>query len=142
MAAGVGAEVEVELGGHTDQLHGEALPARGYVRLLSDGRYTNEGPMHAGVEVNLGPTAVLMVGGVEVLVTSFPETPIDLNLFRAHGIEPTLKRVLALKGKGHFRAAFAPIAERIVLVEGPGITGSDLSRLTFGASGGRSGRWT
>jgi microcystin degradation protein MlrC len=131
MVAGVGAEVDVELGGHTSRLHGEALPARGYVRLLSDGRYTNEGPMHAGVEVKLGPTAVLVVGGVEVLVTSYPETPIDLNVFRAHGIEPTLKRVLALKGKGHFRAAFAPIAERIVLVEGPGITGSDLSRLTF-----------
>jgi microcystin degradation protein MlrC len=131
LAAGVGAEVEVELGGHTDQLHGEPLPVRGYVRLLSDGRYTNAGPMHAGVEVKLGPTAVLVVDGVEVLVTSYPETPIDLNVFRAHGIEPTLKRVLALKGKGQFRAAFAPIAERIVLVEGPGITGSDLSRLSF-----------
>jgi microcystin degradation protein MlrC len=131
LAAGVGAEVEVELGGHTDQLHGEPLPVRGYVRLLSDGRYTNEGPMHAGVEVKLGPTAVLVVGGVEVVVTSYPETPIDLNVFRAHGIEPALKRVLALKGKGHFRAGFAPIAERIVLVEGPGITGSDLSRLSF-----------
>ena len=39
--------------------------------------------------------------------------------------------MIGLKGKGHFRAAFEPIARRVVLVEGPGITGADLSRLAF-----------
>jgi microcystin degradation protein MlrC len=87
--------------------------------------------MHACVEVNLGPTVVLVVDGVETLVTSYPETPIDLNVFRAHGIEPTERKVIGLKGKGHFRAAFEPIASRVVLVEGPGITGADLGRLEF-----------
>lgn len=131
LAAGPGAIVELELGGHTDGRHGEPLEVEGYVRLLSDGRYRNHGPMHAGVEVNLGPSVVLVVGGVEVLVTTYPETPIDLNMFRSHGIEPTRKQVIALKGKGHFRAAFEPIASRVVLVEGPGITGADLGRLDF-----------
>jgi microcystin degradation protein MlrC len=37
--------------------------------------------------------------------------------------------VLGLKGKGHFRAAFEPIVDDVILVEGPGVTGSDLSRL-------------
>jgi microcystin degradation protein MlrC len=87
--------------------------------------------MHAGIEVNLGQTVVLVVGGVEVLVTTYADTPIDLNVFRSHGIEPTARRVIALKGKGHFRAAFEPIASRVVLVEGPGITGADLERLEF-----------
>ncbi|MGH9173714.1 MAG: M81 family metallopeptidase, partial [Vicinamibacterales bacterium] len=131
VAAGPGASIRLDLGGHTDRLHGAPLPVEGYVRLISDGSYRNAGPMHAGVEVNLGPTVVLVVDGVEVLVTSFAETPIDLNVFRSHGIEPTARRVVALKGKGHFRAAFEPIATRVVLVEGPGITGADLSRLQF-----------
>ena len=68
---------------------------------------------------------------VEVLVTTRAETPIDLNVFRCHGMEPTRHRVIGLKGKGHFRAAFEPIARRVLLVEGPGITGADLSRLAF-----------
>jgi microcystin degradation protein MlrC len=72
-----------------------------------------------------------VIEGVEVLVTTRAETPIDLNVFRRHGIEPTARRVIGLKGKGHFRAAFEPIASEVILVEGPGITGSDLSRLTF-----------
>jgi microcystin degradation protein MlrC len=95
--------------------------------------------MMAGLGVDLGATAVLLcqpatgpdAPPVEVLVTTRAETPIDLNIFRCHGIDPTRRRVLGLKGKGHFRAAFEPIARRVVLVEGPGITGADLSRLDF-----------
>jgi microcystin degradation protein MlrC len=142
-AAGEGAKVELILGGKTDRLHGEPLPVRGFVRRLSDGRYVNQGPMMAGVAVDLGPSALLAClppeladaaedpgeAAVTVLVTSRAETPIDLNAFRVVGVEPTELRVIGLKGKGHFRAAFEPIASRVILVEGPGITGADLSRL-------------
>ena len=136
-AAGAGAHLDLSLGGKTDRRHGDPLPVRAAVGALSDGAYVNEGPMMAGVRVALGPSAVLVcrppddpgAPGVEVLVTSRAETPIALNAFRAHGIEPTERRVIGLKGKGHFRAAFGPIAARIVLVEGPGISGADLTRL-------------
>src|SRR5215213_2221110 len=139
IAAGPGGKIAVNLGGKTDRLHGEPLPVRAHVKLLSDGRYVNDGPMMTGLTVDLGPTALLLcepasgpsAPAVEVLVTTRAETPIDLNVFRCHGIEPTRHRVLGLKGKGHFRAAFEPIARRVVLVEGPGTTGADLSRLTF-----------
>src|SRR5918993_622144 len=139
IAAGPGGKITVDLGGKTDRLHGDPLPVRAHVKLLSDGRYINDGPMMAGLTVDLGPTALLLcepasgpsAPPVEVLVTTRAETPVDLNIFRCHGIEPTRHRVLGLKGKGHFRAAFEPIARRVVLVEGPGTTGADLSRLTF-----------
>lgn len=139
IAAGPGGQIVAELGGKTDRLHGDPLPIRAHVKLLSDGRYANDGPMMAGLTVDLGPTALLLcepasgpaAPPVEVLVTTRAETPIDLNVFRCHGIDPTRKRVIGLKGKGHFRAAFEPIARRVVLVEGPGITGADLSRLAF-----------
>lgn len=139
IAAGPGGIITGDLGGKTDRLHGDPLPIRAYVKLLSDGHYVNDGPMMEGLTVDLGPTALLLceplVGPpapqVEVLVTTRAETPVDLNVFRCHGMEPTRHRVLGLKGKGHFRAAFEPIARRVVLVEGPGITGADLSRLNF-----------
>lgn len=135
--AGPGAWVDLRLGAKTDRLHGDPLDVKAYVRMISNGRYVNEGPMMAGVPVNLETTAIIVVGpnaperGISVLVTSRAETPIDLNAFRTHGIEPTRLKVIALKGKGHFRAAFEPIVDRVVLVEGPGITGADLSRLPF-----------
>lgn len=139
-SAGVGQSIEVSLGGRTDRLHGPPLAVTAEIVRLSDGHYVNAGPMMAGLEVNLGPSVILRCGlpdtsladpAVEVLVTSRAETPIDLNVFRSHGIEPTALRVIGLKGKGHFRAAFEPIASHVMLVEGLGITGADLSRLPF-----------
>lgn len=135
--AGVGNRFTVDLGGKTDALHGDPLRVEAEVRLISNGQYVNEGPMMAGVAVDLGPSALLRCradgGGfgthVDVLVTTRAETPIDLNVFRAHGIEPTELQVIGLKGKGHFRAAFEPIASEVILFEGPGISGADLSRL-------------
>jgi microcystin degradation protein MlrC len=131
--AGPGANVELALGGKTDALHGPPLHCTAYVRMLSDGCYVNSGPMMAGLEVDLGSTAVVEIGphGLQVLVTSRAETPIDLNVFVRHGIDPRRLRVIGLKGKGHFRAAFEPIAREVILVEGPGITGADLTRLPF-----------
>lgn len=129
--AGPGTTVRLSLGAKTDRLHGPPIPVDALVRRLTDGHYVNAGPMMAGVTVDLGPSAIVRIGGIDVLVSSRAETPIDLNVFRAFGIEPTALRVIALKGKGHFRAAFEPIASRVMLVEGPGITGADLSRLPF-----------
>ena len=63
-AEGIGGHVELLLGGKTDDLHGEPLPIRGYVRLLSDGRFKNRGPMNTGAETRMGPTAVLVCDGV------------------------------------------------------------------------------
>lgn len=131
ISAGVGNRVNVTLGGKSDDLHGAPLRVTGTVRMLSDGRYHNEGPMMAGLAVDIGPSAVIDVDDVLVLVTSRAESPIDLNVFRRHGIEPARLDLIGLKGKGHFRAAFEPIVSRVILIEGPGITGADLSRLPF-----------
>ena len=131
--AGPGATIDVHLGGKTDRLHGPPLATAATVLRLTDGRYVNRGPMMTGVQVDLGSTAVLTIGDppVEVIVTSRPETPIDPEVFRMAGIDPSARRVLGIKGKGHFRAAFTPLVGDILLVEGPGITGADLTRLPF-----------
>ena len=66
IAAGVGAEVEVEIGGKTDMpamgLKGEPLRLRGRVRRITDGAFTVTGPMFTGVRLSLGRTAVLDTG--------------------------------------------------------------------------------
>jgi microcystin degradation protein MlrC len=129
--AGHDTEIEIELGGKTDDLHGPPLVCRARVLALTDGRYVNSGPMMTGLQVDMGPTVVLAIGGpaVRVVVTSFPEAPIDPAVFTANGIDLATTRVLGLKGKGHFRAAFEPVTSDVILVEGPGVTGSDLTRL-------------
>jgi len=70
MKAGVGAEIEVSLGGHTDPSMGLPVKAKAVVRMLSDGTFRNDGPMNAGVETAMGPTAVLRIGGIDVVTIS------------------------------------------------------------------------
>jgi microcystin degradation protein MlrC len=129
--AGLGSVINISLGAKTDRLHGSPLECSATVVLVTDGRYVNSGPMMTGVPVDMGPTALLAIGepDVKVVVTSRAEAPIDPAVFAANGIDPAAMRVLGLKGKGHFRAAFEPIVSEVILVEGTGVTGSDLTRL-------------
>jgi microcystin degradation protein MlrC len=131
MKAGVGAEIDVALGGHTDESMGKPVRARAVVKMLSEGIFKNDGPMNAGVETNMGPTAVLRIGGVDVVTISNRVQTIDLQVFLSQGIDPTAKSVLVVKSVQHFRAAYGPIAREIVLVDSGGICSPDISRLKF-----------
>jgi len=131
MKAGVGAEIDVELGGHTDQSMGKPVKARALVKMLSDGVFKNDGPMNAGVLSDMGPTAVLRIGGIDVVTISNRIQTTDLQVFLSQGIDPRAKDVLVVKSVQHFRAAYAPIAREIVLVDSGGICSPDISRLKF-----------
>ena len=99
--------------------------------MLSDGSFRNDGPMNAGVETSMGPTAVLRIGGIDVVTISSRIQTIDLQVFLSQGIDPTAKSVLVVKSVQHFRAAYAPIAREIVLVDSGGICSPDIARLKF-----------
>jgi microcystin degradation protein MlrC len=130
-AAGVGATVEVDLGGHVDPQFGAPIRCRGEVRHLSDGGFVHEGPMWAGVAISMGPTMVLRVGGIDVVVCTNRLQTTDLQAFRSQGIEPTARAVLALKSSHHFRAAFEPIARKVMVVDSGALCSHDFRRFAF-----------
>lgn len=131
IAAGVGARITLTMGGKRDNLHGAPITVTGVVRNVTDGIYRNKGPMGTGVQMDMGPTAVFDVGGVEILLTSKRVQPTDLEIFRSQGIEPTEKQILMVKSNVHFRAAFTPIAAEIIDVDTPGLTTNHLETLPF-----------
>jgi microcystin degradation protein MlrC len=134
--AGEGNAVSLELGARTDDMHGTPLDVSGRVVRITDGSFVHKGPMNTGVQHNLGPTAVVELGGhsggkVQVVVTSLRYQPTDLEVLRSQGIEPTEQQMIAVKSSVHFRAAFTPIAAEILEVDTPGLTNPDLFRLEF-----------
>ena len=135
IAAGVGAEVTVSLGGKTDMPSigrtGEPLEVTGRVRLISDGRFRNIGPMGKGVMNNMGPTVVLDTGKVEIVVISTQQEPNDFACFQSLGIDPLAKKYLMLKSRIHWRAGFRKIARQVVDCAGVGVCTSDYSMLDF-----------
>ncbi len=130
IGAGVGSRISVLLGGKTDQLHGKPFMLKdAYIKTITDGVFVNRGPMNTNVVSEIGKTVLLVCGEVSIIVAEKRISPTDLEIFRFIGIEPTRKFIIGLKGKGHFRASFEPISKRVILSEGPGITGSQLQRL-------------
>ena len=81
-------------------------------------------------------------GGIELQLTELRGHPNDLNYFRAFGIEPTERRILVLKSAAHFRAAFEPIATKVIEVDAPGISSPNLTASPTSASAARSIRST
>ena len=108
------------------QSMGAPVKAKAIVKMLSDGMFKNDGPMNAGVETIMGPTAVLRIGGIDVVTISNRIQTIDLQVFLSQGIDPAAKSVLVVKSVQHFRAAYAPIAREIVLVDSGGICSPDI----------------
>lgn len=114
----VGDVVTLAIGGKNDpSFGGGPLILTGRIRHLSDGVYLGDGPILGGIHGNLGPTAVFRVGGIDILVVTEAEQMLDRQQLAAFGIDPTRRKVLALKSMQHFRAAFEPIASQVVVCD-------------------------
>lgn len=134
IAAGVGQTVTMKVGGKHDGLHGEPVEVTGIVRLIHEGTFMLGGAMGGGTPASRGRTVVLEIGGpggIELQLTDMRGHPHDLNFFRAFGIEPTERRILVVKSAAHFRAAFEPIATKVIEVEAPGISSPKLSGFNY-----------
>jgi microcystin degradation protein MlrC len=135
IAAGVGAEVSLQVGGRSPMpsIGAPAAPlgVTGRVRRITDGVYRLRGPMGAGALANNGPTAVLQVGGVELVLMSLYQEPFDLECFHSVGVDPTRKRFVVIKSRVHWRAGLGELAREIVECAGVGVTTSDYALLRF-----------
>ena len=133
--AGVGATLTLKLGGKTDmpaiKEAGRPLEVTGKVRTLTDGEWVVRGPMYTGVTVQMGPTAVLDTGRVQIVVTSRHHEPWDTGVFTSVGIDPWHKKYLLLKSRIHYRAGFAPLARATITCDGIGVTTSDNRLLEY-----------
>ena len=129
--AGVGKTVQLSLGGHTDEMHGEPLSVEGRVKTVTDGKFINEGPMGTGSESDMGTTAVMEIGGNDVIVTAKRLQPLDLQLYKSQGIDPTGKRFIVVKSSVHYRASHEPIASEVIELDTPGLTSPRLAGFGF-----------
>ena len=132
VAAGVGATVSLAIGGKIDpRFGGPPLEVKGEVIHTGDGRYVCDGPMWAGLAKSFGPSAVLRVGGVDILIVSHLLQITDLQQFLSNGIDPRQKKTVALKSMQHFRAAFEPIASKVIVCDCGALAPPDRSKLPY-----------
>ncbi|MCK6449703.1 MAG: M81 family metallopeptidase [Alphaproteobacteria bacterium] len=129
--AGKGATVTLALGGKIDPAFGAPIRVTGTVANLTDGSFVNDGPMSKGLKLSHGPTMVLKIGGIEVIVTSNRLQTTDLQAFLSQGIDPRRKAVVVVKSAQHFRAAYQPIARKVMLADSGALCSPDYRRFTY-----------
>ena len=114
----IGEKVTLDIGGViAPKFGGEPLNVTGEVKWIGDGHVVGSGPILGGLERSFGPTAVLRVGGIDILIVSIAHQILDLRQFETFDIYPAKKSIVALKSMQHFRAAFTTIAGRVIVCD-------------------------
>lgn len=132
--AGEGVVLDAKLGGRLTDIYGPPVEVRLRVLRLTDGKFVNDGPMWAGMAVDLAGSVLFELTDnpmIRVIVTGASVSPNDHAYFRLHGADLSDIRILAAKAKNHFRAAFGPDSARIVDVDTPGPATADAASLPF-----------
>jgi len=128
----IGAQVQVQLGGKIDPSYGgEPLDLVAELVSKSDGGYIGAGEMIGGLQCSFGPTVVIRIEGIEILVTTLARQLLDLQQFKAFGIMPESKKIVALKSMQHFRADFEPIAGRVIVCDSGALCTPNYQRLEY-----------
>ncbi|AOR71111.1 microcystin degradation protein MlrC [Burkholderia stabilis] len=129
--AGVGAFIDLALGGVSGVPGDAPYHARFEVVKLSDGVCRFDGPMMNGMRADIGPVACLRIEGVLIVVSSGKAQMLDRNLYRVGGVEPEAMRILVNKSSVHFRADFQGIAEAVLVAAAPGPMTADPAELPW-----------
>jgi microcystin degradation protein MlrC len=125
VSAGVGAHVDLVVGGKADRRHGTPQRVSGRVRLVTHGAYrAYDEKVHAGHKVfDGGMRAVVEVdGGGTIQLTELPVMTMTLDQHYTAGTDPRRYDLVVAKGVHSPQPAYNPIASRIVYVDTPGIS--------------------
>lgn len=132
-ALGVGASFTARFNRTETTVYSEAFAATATVLQLHSGSGIGRRGQLAGCSFNLGPSALLQIQGVQVVVITNRHQCHEPAFFEMFGIDIATVRTIVVKSRGHFRAAFDEFfsPEQIVNVDAPGLTSPILSRFDF-----------
>jgi microcystin degradation protein MlrC len=127
-AAKVGGDVSAEIGGKLSPRFFKPVKVTGTVVTLCDGVYQSKYPSKI---FNAGPTAVLKVGNIYIVITSKPAFMLDYQLYLRVGLDFTTAKVVQVKSAGGYRAYYEPLAFKCIDIATPGPSDSRLPKLPF-----------
>lgn len=100
---------------------------------LSDGKYVGRRGVLRNVSSDMGPSALLDLGGIQVVVISIRCQCMDPRQFEIFDLDIAQARVVVVKSRGHFRGGFDEFfkPEQIYEVDCPGLTSPVLANFTW-----------
>jgi microcystin degradation protein MlrC len=134
--AEIGETRRLSIGGKGSRLGAGPLMADAILVSRSDGLFTLEDrnshlAASQGIHFSMGPSAVVRVGGVTVLLCSRKTPPFDLGQLRSQGIVPEKLFAIGIKAAVAHRRAYDPIAQGSYTVATPGPCSSVLATFPY-----------
>jgi microcystin degradation protein MlrC len=127
--AGVGATLNVQLGGKLDTLFGRPLEVAAQVAALDEGML--ESSVNYRSTFDMGKCALLQIGNIKVVVSE--NVGIGGNhpiVYRRFGVEPADAQIAVLKTASNFQY-FADMTSQVIRVNTPGPTMSHLEQFNW-----------
>jgi microcystin degradation protein MlrC len=103
------------------------------VRSVRDQPIRGRRGIYANNTLDIGPSAVITLDGITVVVLSNRYQCADPMFFEAFGLDIGAARVVVVKSRGHFRGGFDEFFrhEQVIEVDAPGLTSPILSRFPW-----------
>ena len=120
----------VHIGNKLDSAYGAPLEVEAALLAVSDGRFVYSGGLMRGVEAQMGPTAVLRIGAVDVLVSSLSAYEYADEAFAANGIDVRRKKFVVVKNPMNYQQTYSDASSHFIL-DTPGPTTPNLGALQW-----------
>lgn len=106
------------------------LSAEATVEAVHDGEVAGRLGIMAGRHLHLGPSALLRVGGIQIVVITDRTQTADPVFFEMFDLDIAAAKTVCVKSRGHFRAGFLPWfpPEQVFEIDTAGLTSPVLER--------------
>jgi microcystin degradation protein MlrC len=125
--AGAGATIPLRIGGKIGPASGAPVDVMATVLACRTDATQNA----QGATSPLGPSALIQVEGVRIVLNSLRDQVFDPACFEAFGLDPRTCRIVVVKGQQHFHATFAPFLSKVIYATPPGTVNMDYRTMTF-----------
>lgn len=125
--AGLGAKMEVRVGGKIGRMSGDPVDLTVTVRGIS-----RDAIQHLGsAEMKLGDAVWLEADGVHIVVNTRRTQTFHPEVFETLGLELAKMKIVVVKSSQHFYDGFAPIASEVIHLATPGAITPDYTIIPY-----------
>ncbi len=129
--ANVGDSFTLDIGHKIDRRWGKPLRVTATLVRKSDGQFRYSGGVFGGTTSCMGPSAVLKIGSIHLLVMSYPTYDWAYEQYESVGLDPRAAKFVGVKNMMNFRRGYADIMKAFFVCALPGPTPIDYRTLPY-----------
>ena len=132
-SAGLGQAIRLRLGHQVDPQWGDPVEVEGVVTKLSDGTFVYRGGIWDGRAGDMGPTAVVAVGPIQIVISGNATYDWMTEQYDLLDLSPADCKFVVAKNPMNYQEAYAGIMKSAYVLDTPGPTPANTNALPYTA---------